>query len=169
MFHKLFQIFLVVGCLAFGASPDRIPEVDISHLSYRLPNDTRPETYNISLRTRICDGDFNYDGLVSIQILVMNATRNVTIHSHELSIHDIQLIDIQSSSTIDLLPWRINSDTDFLIIPTENAELQPGNRYRLDIKFSGELNTKSVGFYRVPSDYDEDVASKRFKYIGIEY
>lgn len=121
-------------------------------ISYRLPNDTKPETYNISLRTGISEGEFDYDGFISINILVVNATREVTIHTRRLKIKSIRLNNANGVGTIDLSPWRTNEETDFLIIPTKLEELLPGSRYRLDIKFGGELRWHSSGFYRTPSE-----------------
>lgn len=161
MFYKLIQIGVILRCLVLplefktAAFPNDIGfhEYD-DQISYRLPNDTKPETYHITLRTGISEGQFNYDGFVSINILIVNVTREVTIHSKKLEIKSIRLHN--ETDSIELLPWRANNVTDFLIIPTKNAELMPGSRYRLDISFAGILQEKleasAKGFFRESSD-----------------
>lgn len=105
--------------------------------SYRLPNDTKPETYNLSLHTEISKGKFDYDGFVRISILIVN--RAWEVHSKGLSIKSIQLLNTNGAGTIALLPWRTNNVNDFLIIPTKSVALLPGKRYRLDLEFAGVL------------------------------
>lgn len=163
MFFKIIELGVIWWCLAvpFVGVAARFPAVEIADeansflerdakVNYRLPNDTRPETYKLSLRTGISEGKFDYDGFISIQILIVNATREVTIHSNSLSIKSIQLSN--ATGSIDLSAWQTNKVTDFLIIPTKGVALLPGSRYRLDIKFTGELQTGSRGFFRSLSD-----------------
>lgn len=155
MISTIIQIVIVFGCLALSFGTATLPLSKWNNnppQTYRLPSNTKPETFNLSLHTRISEGHFDYDGLVSTNILVMNATRVITVHSVELTIQSIQLSHANGSKTaIELLPWQINNDTQFLVIPTKNIELQRGTRYRLDIKFVGTLNSYAEGFYRTTS------------------
>lgn len=163
MIDKIIEIGVVLWCLALPFSYtaakfsaiERLGDAASFHdrrgpTSYRLPNDTKPETYNISLRTGISEGQFDFDGSIAINILVVNATREVTIHSQKLNIQSICLSN--ATNTIDLLPWRTNTQIDFLIIPTKSVELLPGSRYQLSLKFGGQLQERSRGFFRRPSD-----------------
>lgn len=171
MLYKIIQFGAILWCsaLSFESTVTRLPIGDglrivndfrdDDKIGYRLPNDTKPETYNISLRTGISEGKFDYDGFISINILIVNATREVTIHSRMLKIESIRLSDANGMGQIDLLPWRTNKKTGFLIIPTKSVELSSGRRHRLDIKFSGVLDTETRGFFRTLSD--ENTASKR--------
>lgn len=163
MIKKIIEIGVILWCLAlpFGCTAARFSARERSNYaanfherigprSYRLPNDTKPETYNISLRTGISEGQFDFDGSIAINILILNATREVTIHSQKLNIQSIRLSN--ATDMIDLLPWRANTETDFLIIPTKSVELLPSSRYQLSLKFSGHLQERSRGFFRKPSD-----------------
>lgn len=161
MLEKMCKITLIVAAilcclvLSFGIVAAQLPESDANNniteskdeISYRLPNDTRPETYEISLRISesFRHGHFVYDGSVGINILIVNATREVTIHARELKIQRIYLSN--DTYTVDLLPWRSNNITDFLIIPTKSVELLAGDRYRLDIEFAGVMRDDSLGFF----------------------
>lgn len=146
MFLYIARLTLILWCLKlpFGIADPVIG--DHINYNYRLPNHTKPESYDISFRTHIGEGRFDYDGFIGINILIVNATREVTIHARQLNIKFIRL----SSGTgkIDLLPWRSDDRTDFLTIATKFVELMPGDRYRLDIVFTGELRNDFTGFYR---------------------
>lgn len=163
MFVKIVQVgtILCLLTLPFEGAASRYSAVekqDVAdsfheeNIRYRLPNGTKPETYDLSLRTGISMGEFDYDGLMIINILVLNATRELTLHSKGLRITSVRMSDTNGTGVIALLPWRTNNATDFLIIPTKSAELLAGNRYRLDIKFAGELQRGSRGFYRTLSN-----------------
>lgn len=176
MFAKLIQFAAALGCLtlSFQTAAFAFPSTQ-SPKTYRLPSNTKPETYNISLRTGISEGRFDYDGQVSINILVVNATRVITLHSQNSEIQRIQLS--RGDDTIELLPWQSDDDTEFLTIPTKSVELQPGSRYRLDIDFTGTLNSGEVkvGFFRTESQYggggigddddDDSDSAKMFVFI----
>lgn len=159
MFFKVIEIGVILWCLAlpFECAAARFPATNCGdvddrarecneRIGYRLPNNTKPETYDILLGTGISEGRFDYDGVMGIDILIVNATREVTLHSKNLTIKAIRLSN--RNGTIDLLPWRTSDVTNFLVVPTKSVELLPGRRYRLDIKFGGLLRTNSRGFFR---------------------
>lgn len=114
---------------------------------YRLPNETRPESYDISLITRVDQAQFDFLGTVKIDIFVVNTTRNVTVHARQLNIKAVQLFDA-FGRPVELLPWTYNKVTEFLTIPTKNADLWQGARYHLLIDYTGDLRTDNGGFYR---------------------
>lgn len=155
MIVKIVQIGTILWCLTlpFECAASRFPAVENRALNYRLPNDTKPETYELFLRTRIDEGEFDYDGFLKIGVLIVNVTQELTIHSKGLRIRSIRLRNINGIGEIALLPYRTNNVTDFLIIPTKSAVLLPGSRYRLDIGFSGDLGMERTGFYRELSIY----------------
>lgn len=160
-----FGVVLWVLALAFHISAAHFQKNDESRnanitqesnepINYRLPNDTKPETYHISLQTDISEGRFDYNGYICINILIVNATRAVTIHARDLNIISIRLSN--GSSVISLMPWRRNTKTDFLTIPTKSVEMLPGDRYRLEVIFDGRLRTDLRGFFRTLSDPHKD-------------
>lgn len=163
MFNKILRIGVILwaGSLPAESGAPRFPWIDsfgdTGQISYRLPNNTKPETYHISLRTGISEGLFDYDGIIAINILVVNATREVTLHSQDLNIKSIHLSN--ASTTIDLLPWRSSNVTDFLVIPTKSVELLPGSRFTLEIKFASDLLEIAKGFFR--QQYDRNTTKQR--------
>lgn len=155
MSWQLIKIGLIVGLTAtiFALEPPfetrSVGDVELyDHLSgYRLPNDTIPEKYNISLITRVDRAQFDFLGNVKIDIFVVNATRQVTVHTRQLTIISVRLSN-DSGRELDLLPWYSNVENEFLTIQTQNIDLVKGQRYILEIQYTGTLRTDYGGFYR---------------------
>lgn len=115
-------------------------------INYRLPNNTRPESYDITLITNIDQNDFNFMGCVVITLRVLEASHNITIHARQLNIHTVKLATI-AGEAIDLNPFTYDDVTEFLVIPSK-MELQKDTQYMLTVDYSGVLRTSSMGFYR---------------------
>lgn len=156
MSRQLVQIGLVFCCLTATALAFEPPfetrnvgdyEFVTDETRYRLPNDTVPLTYDISLITRIDQAQFDFFGTVKINIFVVNTTRQVTVHTRQLTINRVQLFD-DNNRLVELLPFYYNVVTEFLTIPTRNVDLVQGRRYHLEIDYAGVLRTDNGGFYR---------------------
>lgn len=115
-------------------------------INYRLPNNTKPESYDITISTNIDRNDFNFSGRVVMNLHVLEATHNITIHARQLNIKTIKLIST-SGAVINLNPYIYNNITEFLVIPSQ-IELQTGTQYILTIEYAGVLRAGSFGFYR---------------------
>lgn len=120
--------------------------------TYRLPNNTRPETYDISIRTWIDESNGTFTGSVRIGIVAVESTNFIRLH------HDIQAIQSVRVLTAGEAPITIgdlsyNQQYDFLTIPIVGSNLTQGQRYFVDIDYVGFMNSFS-GFYR--SLYDVD-------------
>lgn len=119
-------------------------------INYRLPNNTHPETYDISLITRVDVGDFNFTGFVRIGIVVDHSTREIVLHARQLVITNVKLFRQSGKGFVDVktLPFKYDNIPEFLIIPTEGVDLNAGDRLKLEIYYNGELRTDNGGFYR---------------------
>lgn len=134
------------------------PRVD--GYAYRLPNITRPEAYNVQLRTNIHNADFNFVGTVAIDIVALQATDVITLHHRQLSISFIELSEIPSTGTnIALASYTYDPISEFLSIPLATGTLTQNGRYRLTITFTGTLRADEAGFYR--SSYIADDGTRR--------
>lgn len=132
-----------------------------SVIQYRLPNDTKPESYDIYISTNIHSGDFNFEGTVSILISVLSETSSIRLHSHRLhTIHDISLLEEGSGDSVPLGIETYDNDNNFLTIPLLTGVLESGKRYLLHIVFDGILQDDPRGFYK--SSYIDDSGSVRF-------
>lgn len=124
--------------------------------SYRLPNDTVPETYDITLTTRIDNANFIFNGNVRIGILAREATQLITLHHRQLTIVDVHLwTTANPPQEIAVGDYRYDPVVEFLEIPvTLLPGLVAGTRYVLSIDYTGTLRQDDNGFYR--SSYRDD-------------
>lgn len=114
--------------------------------NYRLPNNTIPLHYNLTLRTSIHLGISQFYGQVDIRVQAMENTDNITLHYRELAIVEVYL----SNAVGDLIEapsWRLQEDVEFLIIEPA-ASLIEGETYQVRISFNGVLRDDDRGFYR---------------------
>lgn len=119
-------------------------------INYRLPNDTRPETYEIAIRTRVDVGDFDFNGTVRIGIVVVEKTRTVVVHVRKLTIVDVSLwryVDGKLSA-VPIQPFQYDVVTEFLTITSTVVDFDAGERLSLVIDYSGEVSDEKRGFYR---------------------
>jgi aminopeptidase N len=137
-------------------------------ISYRLPNNTIPLRYDISLSTRIDLNDFNFNGNVKIRLQAREVTNTITIHSKQLMITSMTLTP-EVGATI-ALTHVLEPVTEFLIITT-NTPLSANFIYTLDISYTGSLRTGGAGFYRTSYTNQQGVVryvgAKELKSIGI--
>lgn len=122
------------------------PTIAQNFNTYRLPNNTRPETYDISLRTWIHEGNTTFVGSVRIGIVAIESTDFIRLH------HNVQRLDGVRVLTADEVPipigaYSYNRTYTFLTIPMAGSNLTQGMRYFIEIDFVGTMNGYS-GFYR---------------------
>lgn len=119
-------------------------------INYRLPNDTRPETYDISIRTQIDVGDSDFTGTVRIGIVVINTTRSVVVHMRKLTAINVSLWRYVNGNlnVVPIIPFQYDAGTEFLTITTNGIDLKAGERISLIIDYSGILSDDKRGFYR---------------------
>lgn len=126
-----------------------IDDVDGKH--YRLPNETIPVHYTISLTTDIDKGDAGqeFSGKVRIRVRVLAETPQITVHVRQLTIETIALYSTAEPPVLienDISPI-FEEDLEFLHIkPT--AALAVDTQYFVDITYKGLLRDDNMGFYR---------------------
>lgn len=135
----------------------RVENVEVRQVDgrkYRLPNDTIPETYDITLTTQIDNADFIFYGNVRIGILTRESTQRITLHHRLLTIIIIRLwTTTDPQQQIGVNPFSYDAELEFLEIPVV-TNLTAGTRYLLDIDYMGTLREDNYGFYR--SSYRND-------------
>lgn len=150
MFFKAFLILTISTVVSIHCAP-LINTGETTNINFRLPNNTVPEHYNISLRTWIHEGNFTFTGIVTIDIRPTEPTDFITIHQDGFIIGDIRLTT--DDGLIPIGTFEVNSTLDFLTIPT-SVNLNPRQRYSLRIEYTGTLRDDDLGFYR--SSYVND-------------
>lgn len=123
----------------FTFAPDEV--------NYRLPNNTKPETYDISITTDIAHEIFEFSGTVKIGVRALNITDSITLHQRQLKIDRINL-ETEFGLNVRVLPPHYDPVTEFLTIYTTDEPLLPANLYFLTITYKGTLREDMGGFYR---------------------
>lgn len=151
-----FSVYFFVLCgILYGDIVASTP-LDVHHsvngkadeFTYRLPNNTRPEFYEVQLVTFIDRGEFNFSGTVRIDVRVLEESKTITLHARRLTIDSVQLSDSYGNPIEDDVTFAYDVTKEFLTISTGKTMLQRGEKYLLKIFYIGELRTDLGGFYR---------------------
>ncbi|XP_014370444.2 aminopeptidase N [Papilio machaon] len=118
----------------------------------RLPLNVKPDTYYLKLTPYIFEGNFTFDGEISIVVTVKNETKQITFHGVELTYHNIKLLKKENGKEIKILSRTEDVPRQFQILSLEEP-LVVGKQYYLNISYTGILNDNLHGFYR--SSYEE--------------
>lgn len=121
-------------------------EDPIDGINWRLPNNTRPIHYEIFLTTNIHVGEFSFGGHVEITIEAVEDTDLITLHYRELTISDVKLLDLRTSSLMDVT-FTLEPGREFLHVHPANF-LAEGARYVVIVDYVGILRNDDAGFYR---------------------
>lgn len=120
----------------------------LSAQNLRLPRTIKPTHYDLHLETHVHNGgDRDYGGHVKIDLEAVEFTNKVILHHRGLNIINVDLFNISSSADLTIQEQIYDNVTEFLTIETV-GELSLGDKVRLDIEFSGKLQTGTAGFYR---------------------
>lgn len=128
----------------------------------RLPNNTKPESYNLFISTDIADGIFDYNGVVKIKIIIMEESNEITLHQYNLDIETVKLKSEKDEEIPIEIP-RYDLRKDFVIFKTRDYTFMPGEKFFLEINFKGTLQRRSHGFYR--SSYKSSTDTDRYAFI----
>lgn len=115
--------------------------------TYRLPNNTKPVSYDLFISTDIDSGVFDFYGTVKINITVLEKSSRITLHQYELEIKLVNLTNEQGKEIPIHLP-KYDRPRDFIIVETINHIFMPGESIILRIKYKGYLRKDNKGFYR---------------------
>lgn len=137
-------------------------------VNYRLPNNTKPEAYNVSLSTDIHKGNFNFYGEVNIIIVVLEKTNNITVHQRDLVIESARLTT-EDGHDVALLDSQYDKRTEFLTFVTKSETLSAGSRLSLTIKYKGILTEGTYGFHRRPSVFGNEYSGYGLKSHSLSY
>jgi aminopeptidase N len=113
-------------------------------ISYRLPNDTVPLTYDIFLSTDIHRGEFAFNGNAKIRFEVIETTNQVTLHYRQMNIHNVTLFNSNNQIIQENVPWIQNATVEFLII-RPNMPFFVGQQYIVHIFYSATIRDDSLG------------------------
>ncbi|XP_062123578.1 aminopeptidase N isoform X1 [Drosophila sulfurigaster albostrigata] len=126
--------------------------------SLRLPNDTYPLGYLLHISTNIHLGDWQFNGSATIDIEIRRSTNEIVLHAKNLSDIEITLRLLDNDrpddvgELVDDLTHTYDPQGTFLVIhPRENYQaFEAGQRYRLEILYTGIMGTRPNGLYWMP-------------------
>lgn len=139
-------IFLVVSNVA--AIPI-LPfnETRADDVGYRLPNNTRPVTYDIRLTTNIHREDLAFTGVAIIDLEILQSTSSIYLHARQIKVTSATIWLAWAESYTYPVTLTYDEVTEFLVAEVP-AILLPGGVYRLTLNYEGTLRTDGGGFYR---------------------
>lgn len=114
---------------------------------YRLPSNSVPESYNITLTTRIHEGRKEFSGTVEIGLRTILDSTNITIHQRRLTITKVELWRRNNATILEPIKnLTFDSVTEKYTILT-NHVLPLNTSYTLKIAYNGTLRQDEAGFY----------------------
>ena len=119
--------------------------------SYRLPSDLKPIFYDLDLAPDIYGDDpatFSFQGHVGIVIECVSPTSTITLNAKNLSISrsDVAVSGESSGALLGVVDVELKEEEEMLSIALSDR-LVKGERYRVDIDFSGPLTNDLTGLY----------------------
>ncbi|ODN01106.1 Aminopeptidase N [Orchesella cincta] len=135
---------------------------------YKLPDSLVPSYYNVELQPILDEGygtRFTAPGKVSINVLCLFATNNITLHALTLNISEssVQVREIVGGSEIPIASFDVDAEKDFFIINLQNG-LRAGAVYQIYIEFVAPVSREVLyGLYL--SNYTADDGSTRYMAI----
>lgn len=124
---------------------------DVDGKAYRLPNNTEPIRYDISLTTDVHRGETAFNGTVRITIQALESTNEITLHYRQITIEDITLYTAPLVNEPLLIQgnvaFNLVEDLEFLVIQPITP-LVATQQYIVQIVYRGLLRDDNMGFYR---------------------
>lgn len=144
-------ILHIVLCYAVPDVPIKVRMVgdvpfETDQINYRLPNNTKPDAYDISIITDIDQGIFEFSGSVTIYITALTHTDSITLHARQLNVTSFTLKS-KSGKRYTIAPPDYDKQTEFLTFRILNDQLLAGEKVALIIKYNGVLRSDQSGFY----------------------
>lgn len=117
--------------------------------TFRLPNNTRPETYLINLEFNDFESNLRFTGESFIKIYVVEETNTITLHN-AVNIESVVLCTSLNSNCdkIEIVNTSVDVEREFFHITTAQ-NLMADNSYYLNFKFNGTIFTMTSNFFGV--------------------
>ncbi|XP_070502885.1 uncharacterized protein [Chironomus tepperi] len=155
--HKKLLIILS-ACISIGIADE---SYNLESKSYRLPNQTYPEYYEVQLVFPNFETTLTYSGTVIVDIKVLEDTETITLHSSVIDIREVTPLadfrDVKVNYTLD-------TEREFLIIRRDDGhKFKTNTNIKIRIGFLSGIEESPThrGVYR-GSYYDENSIKKYF-------
>lgn len=124
-----------------------LPTIDSQFPTYRLPNDSIPLKYEITLRTDIHLGRFDFNGNVKIHVKILEPTNEITLHYRQITINRVDFHDSTGLNLFLNLSFQTVASREFLIISIPQI-LPIDGEFIVEIQYQGEIRDGGLGIFR---------------------
>lgn len=141
------------GSVGGKAAIDAAPEQDAQPKSkkprdVRLPLHLIPSGYNVRLLPFIEEGNFTFNGEVTVTMSAEAAGSNITLHINDLVVdHDSVVVrDVTTNADVTVTDIKYDKDREFFIVML----LKPvvvGREYTVYARYVGKMKDKLAGLY----------------------
>jgi len=135
-------IILVIA-LSVSAAPT--PEADEED-SLRLPGNSIPLSYELSLWASPHTSRRAFNGTVRITIQITENSNRITLHNKELLVESVVVKDSGSNEMLQMVTYE--PAKDFMQIHILSRQLIAGERITVEITYTGLIQTNMLGFYQ---------------------
>lgn len=164
---RLLTIILVFATTVTVSLQHQTDVADDSVLrGFRLPNNTFPLHYDLSLRTNIHRSDFVFDGSVRIHIRVLENSDTITLHYRQLIIRNVNLLDVNGTILQQNVPFTMTHHLEFLDI-SSSTPLTIDDELIVDISYTGILRNDGGGFIR--NSYVDSLTNETFWIASVQF
>ena len=113
----------------------------------RLPTHLAPVSYDIFALPFLVPDNWTIAGLVGINLEVIEASDNITVHINDILIHEREVKVSFGGAELEIVGHGYDEQRQFYIIHL-GEQLQVGTTITVGIGYTGNLNSDLVGFYR---------------------
>ncbi|XP_034485276.1 aminopeptidase N [Drosophila innubila] len=127
--------------------------------TYRLPNNTEPISYDVTLSTNVHKGETGFNGTVIITLEVIETSEIIVVHARQLANFTATIRRADGQGNEIALQYTQDVDREFLKFSAKDVTFTAGTKWLLTIKYQGNLRTDNGGFY-LSTYTDEKGATK---------
>lgn len=139
----LFLFFYQTSATTFPVPRSSIANTRADDINYRLPTHVKPIHYEITLEPNF--ETFTFNGLVIIQVEVLEATNNITLHVNELNVSNLGVV---TTGNRVIIPDSLNNDADRQFLIVNFVDQLEAGIYYINVIYEGLINDGTTGFYR---------------------
>lgn len=153
---KCLYIVILITLCCNSSNCSRVGHANFSGLSSsKLPHETRPINYIVTLNVNIHNGSLPFDGRVMVRVVADVATDVITLNSRGLSVKEARVFDEDDSEM--QRGFELDTERDFIYINVDRP-LTVGDEYLVQISYNGFISTSKNGFHRVAYRAPDDDA-----------
>jgi hypothetical protein len=147
---------IALAACATAPTPAPAPAAATAQVPSQLPRHTRPLHYAIAIVPDAAN--LRFTGTVAIDVEMLQATDTIVVNAADL--------DFASVTADGGRPARVSTDAEAQTATFRFAEALSPGRHRLDIAYSGKINTQAAGLFAL--DYQGDSGQKRALFTQFE-